>query len=295
MQKTALQKKEERAGYLFLLPNLIGFFVFTLFPVGFSLVLSLCQWNLSNPIEFVGLSNFVEILTRDEMFWKVLGNTLYYMILVIPIGFALALALALALNRGLKGTIAFRSIFFLPVVTSFIASAMIWTWLYNRDFGLINYFLWVMGLPDVGWLNDPNMAMISIAIIALWHDTGYNMTIMLAGLQTVPSQLYEAAQIDGANAWQRFIKITLPMLSPTLFFMLVMAVIGTFQAFDLIFVLTGGGPLNSTRTIVAYIYSNGFSYFKMGYASALAWIMFLILFAFTWVQFKLQKDTVFYN
>ena len=295
MRKTALEKKEERIGYLFLLPNLVGFLVFTLFPVGFSLVLSLCQWNLSGTIKFVGLSNFIEILTTDEMFWKVLSNTFYYILLVIPAGFVLAMALALALNKGLKGTIAFRSIFFLPIVISFIAAAMIWVWLFDKDFGVVNYFLWLLGIRGVGWLSDPKMAMISMAVIALWHDTGYNMTIMLAGLQTVPKQLYEAAEIDGANAWQKLWNVTLPMLSPTLFFMLVMAIIGSFQVFDLIFVLTGGGPLNSTRTIVAYIYSNGFSYFKMGYASALAWIMFLILFVCTWIQFKLQKDTVFYN
>ena len=294
MKHGKLQRRETVAGFLFLLPNFLGFSVFILFPMLFSLILSFTEWNMVSPIQFVGFQNFINIF-QDEMFFKVLRNTFQYMIMIIPSGFTIALILALALNHKLKGTIFFRSVIFLPVVISWAATAMIWTWLLNREFGLINYLLWNFGVPQIGWLNDPNYSMLAIVIVALWHDTGYNMTIMLAGLQTIPRHLYEAASIDGANALQRFRYVTLPMLSPTLFFLVVIAVIQTFQVFDLIFIMTGGGPVNSTRTIVQYVYDSGFTFFRMGYASALAWIMFLFLFIFTWIQFRAQKNVVTYG
>jgi multiple sugar transport system permease protein len=291
---TKRQLRETRAGYLFILPNLAGFLVFTLFPVGFSLVLSFMHWNLTE-FSFAGLENYIEIFTRDELFFKVLGNTFYYMLLCIPAGFALALVLALALNQGLKGTIFFRSLFFLPIVISFIASSMIWGFMLNKEFGLVNYILFrLFKTPEIAWLADERFSMPAVVLVALWHDTGYNMTIMLAGLQTIPRQLYEAADIDGAGRWQKFRKVTLPMLYPTLFFMTVMAIIGTFQVFDVIYALTGGGPFNSTRTYVMYLYTQGFGSFRMGYASALAWIMFVIIFVFTLIQFKFQRDDVMY-
>jgi multiple sugar transport system permease protein len=291
---TKRQLRETRVGYLFILPNLIGFLVFTLFPVGFSFVLSFMHWNLTE-FSFAGLENYIEIFTRDELFFKVLGNTFYYMLLCIPAGFALALILALALNQGLKGTIFFRSIFFLPIVISFIASSMIWGFMLNKEFGLVNYILFkLFKTPEIAWLADERFSMPAVVLVALWHDTGYNMTIMLAGLQTIPRQLYEAADIDGAGRWQKFRKVTLPMLYPTLFFMTVMAIIGTFQVFDVIYALTSGGPFNSTRTYVMYLYTQGFGSFRMGYASALAWIMFVIIFVFTLIQFKFQRDDVMY-
>jgi multiple sugar transport system permease protein len=291
---TKRQLRETRAGYLFILPNLAGFLVFTLFPVGFSLVLSFMNWNLTD-FSFAGLQNYIEIFTRDELFFKVLSNTLYYMILCIPAGFALALILALALNQGLKGTVFFRSVFFLPIVISFIASSMIWGFMLNKEFGLVNYILFkFFKTPEIAWLTDERFSMPAVVLVALWHDTGYNMTIMLAGLQTIPRQLYEAADIDGAGKWQKFRKVTLPMLYPTLFFMTVMAIIGTFQVFDVIYALTSGGPFNSTRTYVMYLYTQGFGSFRMGYASALAWIMFVIIFIFTLIQFKFQRDDVMY-
>ena len=291
---TKQQIRETRAGYLFILPNFLGFLTFTLFPVGFSLVLGFMNWNLTE-YSFAGLQNFITIFTKDELFFKVLKNTFYYMILCIPPGFTLALVLALALNRGLKGTIVFRAIFFLPVVISLIASSMIWAWIYNTDFGLLNYLLWkIFKVDSIQWLTDQRFAMPAVVMVALWHDTGYNITIMLAGLQTIPRQLYEAADIDGAGGWYKFWKVTLPMLYPTLFFMTVMAIIGTFQVFDVIYALTGGGPMNSTRTYVAYLYSKGFNGFQFGYASALAWIMFVIIFVFTFIQFKFQRDDVMY-
>jgi multiple sugar transport system permease protein len=288
------QFRETRAGYLFLLPNFIGFLIFTLFPVGFSLVLSFMNWDLSD-FSFAGFSNYIEIFTKDEHFFRVLKNTLYYMVLCIPPGFSIALALALALNRGIRGTLIFRSVFFLPIVISFIAASMIWAWIYNTDFGILNYVLWkLFKIEGIPWLTDQRSAMPAVVMVALWHDTGYNMTIMLAGLQTIPRQLYEAAEIDGAGGWCKFQKITLPMLYPTLFFMTVMAVIGTFQVFDVIYALPGGGPFNSTRTYVAYLYNVGFGGFRFGYASALAWIMFVIIFVFTLIQFRFQKDDVMY-
>lgn len=288
-------RKELIAGYGFLLPNFLGFIIFTLFPVSASLVLSFFKWNLAAPPTFTGLNNYVELLTRDPFFWAVIRNTLYYALLVIPVGMTISLILALALNQALLGRLVYRFIFFLPVVISLIAVSMVWYWLYDADFGIINYFLWTLfRIQPIYWLNEPSIAMISVAVVAIWHGSGYNMVIIMAGLQGIPRQLYEAADIDGANTWRKFLNVTLPMLSPTLFFILVMAIINSFQVFDLVFSMTGGGPMNSTRTIVTYIYENGFSYFRMGYASAIAWVLFAVIFIATFIQFRFQKDWVQY-
>lgn len=298
---SALEKRNTLTGYLFLMPNLIGFLIFTLLPVGASLILSTFSWDLINPPEFVGLGNYFKMfssdrMTGDPLFLQVLRQTAYYVLLTIPPGLCVSLLLATLVNQKIRGKNIYRFFYFLPVVTSAVAVSLVWNWMYNRDFGLINEVLGMIGLKnDINWLGDVNIAMPAVAIVSIWQNAGYNMVIFLAGLQGIPRVLYEAADIDGVTPWQRFTHITLPMLSPTMFFVVVTLLIGSFQVFDLIFMLTDGGPRNTTKTIVIYIYENGFQFFRMGYASAMAWVLFLVIFVITIIQFRLQRNWVEYS
>lgn len=281
-------------GILFILPNFIGFLIFTLIPVIASLVLSFLKWDLINPPEFVGLNNFFYLIKEDQAFWAVLKNTGYYSLLVIPGTIIFSLILAVLLNAKLKGSVVFRFIYFLPVVTSTVAVSLVWSWIYNPSFGLLNNFLSKFGVPPVAWLSDPRTAMVAIAIVSIWTGAGNNMVLFLSGMQGIPEQLYEAAGLDGAGPFRKFFSITLPMLTPTTFFVLVMTTINSFQVFDLVYMMTGGGPNNSTRTIVSYIYETGFEFFNMGNASASAWILFAFIFILTLIQFKVQNKWVQY-
>jgi multiple sugar transport system permease protein len=277
------------------LPNIIGFLLFSLVPVGATLVISTLNWDLIRSPEFVGLKNYTTLLTNDPVFREILFNTGYYVIGVVPASIVLSLLLALAMNNGLKGISLFRAIFFIPVITSSVAVAMLWRWLYNTDYGLINVGLNAIGLPYVPWLSSTQWAMPAVIIMAIWKGLGYNMVIYLAGLQGISPTLYEAAALDGAGAWARFRDITLPSLGPTTFFILIISLINSFQVFDLTFILTQGGPGIATTTIVMYIYDQGFSYFQMGYAAAIAWVLFIIIFLITLLQMQLQKRWVHYD
>lgn len=288
------QNKDLLTGLAFLLPNFLGFLLFTLIPVGASLILSFFSWDLINPPEFVGLENFIDLFTKDTLFWKVMGNTSLYTLMVIPGTLIVSLLLALLVNQQIWGKLVFRFIYFLPVVTSTIAVSLVWNWMYNKDFGLINSFLSLFHIPPVNWLTDTKTALPSIALVGIWSGAGYNMVLFLAGLQGIPKQLYEACELDGANWVQKFFHVTMPMLTPTTFFVLVMSIIGSFQVFDLVFMMTRGGPDNATRTIVSYIYDNAFSFFKLGYASSMAWVLFVIIFILTYIQFKIQNNWVQY-
>ncbi len=290
-----LRHNETRTAYLFLLPNIIGFLLFSLVPVGATLVISTLNWDLIRSPEFVGLKNYTTLLTNDPVFREILFNTGYYVIGVVPASIVLSLLLALAMNNGLKGISLFRAIFFIPVITSSVAVAMLWRWLYNTDYGLINVGLNAIGLPYVPWLSSTQWAMPAVIIMAIWKGLGYNMVIYLAGLQGISPTLYEAAALDGAGAWARFRDITLPSLGPTTFFILIISLINSFQVFDLTFILTQGGPGIATTTIVMYIYDQGFSYFQMGYAAAIAWVLFIIIFLITLLQMQLQKRWVHYD
>ncbi|MBS4206057.1 carbohydrate ABC transporter permease [Lederbergia citrea] len=281
--------------YLFLLPNIIGFLVFTAIPVIASIAISFFEWPLLASPKFVGLENYIKLFTEDDEFGKVLLNTFYYVVLLLPINLIVSVGFAVWLNSVLRGGALFRVLFFMPVLAPMVASALIWKWLYQPDYGLINGFLKTIGVQGPNWLGDPKYAMLSIVIMSVWAGFGYNMVIFIAGLQGIPDTLYEAASIDGANKWTRFWKITLPMLSPTLFFGIIMTLITSFQVFDQAFIMTGGGPLNSTNTIVYYIFQNGFEFFKMGYASAIAWVLFAIIFLVTFFQMKFQKRWVHYE
>lgn len=296
MKKATLsrEKKSLLVGLGFLIPNFIGFLLFTLIPVGASLILSFFNWDLIGVPKFAGLENFKTLATNDPLFWKVMGNTGLYTLMVVPGTLIMSLLLAMLVNQKIRGKIVFRFIYFLPVVTSTIAVSLVWNWMYNPDFGLINSMLHVFGIPQVNWLTDARTALPSIAIVSIWSGAGNNMVLFLAGLQGIPTSLYEACELDGANSVQKFFHVTLPMLTPTTFYVLVMSIIGSFQVFDLVYMMTGGGPNNATRTIVSYIYDNAFRFFKMGYASSMAWILFLIIFALTYVQFRLQNNWVQY-
>ena len=290
-----LRRRETSAAYGFLLPNLIGFVVFTFLPVLAALVISFTNWDLLTPPAWAGLGNYRQLAT-DPLFRQVLRNTALYVLGTVPLQMALALAVALALNQRIPGQLFFRTAYFMPVVASTVAVALVWRWIFNYDFGLLNSFLYMIGIQDPpNWLGSTRWALVSVIIMSVWQQVGYSMVLFLAGLQGVPQQLYEAAKIDGAGPWARFLFITLPMLSATTFFVLVIGVINSFQVFDQAFIMTQGGPANATNTIVYNIYQNAFQFFKMGYASAMAWVLFAIIFVVTLVQFRLQGRWVNYD
>jgi ABC-type sugar transport system permease subunit len=280
---------------LFLSPSIIGFLAFLLLPTGASAVMSLTEWRVVSPPVFVGLRNYVNLLREDPVFWTSLRLTFYYAALSIPLAMSGALILALAVNQRLRGIVVFRVIFFIPVVTSMVAVAMIWRWLYAMDYGIINLMLTRLGLEQVPWLSDKRTVIPAIVLMSVWKGLGYGMIIYLAGLQGIPVHLYEAAKIDGAGRWQMFWRITMPLLSPTHFFMLVTSVIGSFQVFDSVYLMTQGGPGNASRVYNFYLYQQAFSYQHMGLASAMAWILFLIIFVITLFQVRYFQRGVIYE
>ena len=290
-----LRRQETIAGYLFLLPNIIGFLVFSSVPVVVTFGISLLDWDMIRRPTFVGIDNYVKLLTADPTFTRVLVNTGYYVLGTVPAGVILSLLLALAMNTNVRGISIYRAIFFIPVISASVAVAMMWRWIFNTDYGLLNLWFTNVGLPRIPWLSSTAWAMPALIIMAVWKSLGFNMVIFLAGLQGISTTLYEAASIDGANRWHRFRYITVPMLAPTTFFVLIISIIGSFQVFDLAFVLTRGGPGDATNTMVMYIYNQAFQFFHMGYAAAIAWVLFAIIFVITLVQTQLQKRWVQYE
>ncbi|QMV04106.1 ABC transporter permease subunit [Devosia sp. D6-9] len=290
-----MARAEERAAWLFLAPSLVLFLAFTVVPVISAFIISFTEWNLFNAVNFVGFGNYVGLL-HDEIFLKVLGNTGYFVLVSVPIQIAIALLCALALNRGVRGQTFFRVVYFLPVVTSTVAAALVWSWLFNSNFGLINAGLSLVGVTDLPkWMGSTKWAMPAVIIVSIWQNLGYAMVLFLAGLQNIHQEVRDAAELDGATGWDRFWTITLPLLSPTMFFVLIISIIGSFQVFELVFVMTKAGPANATNTLVYYIYQNGFQFYQMGYASAAAMILFLIVLVFTLAQYRLQDRWVHYG
>jgi len=288
-------KREGLSAILFLSPTLLVFMVFVLFPVVFSFYLSFHTWNMfSSQRSFVGLENYERILRTPE-FWDVLRNTVIYTLGTIPLNMIVALVLAYLLNKKIVGKKILRTAFFAPVIMSSVAAAVIWRWVYEPNFGLLNYCLSWFGVPAVNWLNDPTAAMFALIMMGVWKTFGVNMVLFSAGLQGIPEHYYEAAEIDGAGRWRKFWHITLPLLSPTTFFILVMSVIGSFQVFDTVYVLTSGGPLGRTKVLVFYLYENAFKFFEMGYASAVAYVLFAIIFGLTLLQVRYLKKSVHYT
>ena len=280
-------------GYAFLAPQLIGLILFSLIPVLFTLTLSFMKWDGFGAKDFIGLANYIDQF-QDPDFWKALGNTVYYTILVIPASIALSLSVAVALNK-IKGKNFYRLFYFMPVVTSSVSIGVIWMWILNGDFGILNQILANFGIQGPMWLTDTNWVMPSIAILSIWWGLGHNMVIFLAGLQGISKSYYEAAEIDGATKWQKLRHITLPLLSPTTFFIAIMAVISSFQVFDQAYVMTSGGPAKSSYTFVYHIYEAAFVDFKMGISSAAAMVLFVIILVFTLIQFKMSKRWVHYE
>lgn len=273
---------------LFLGPSLLGVTIFLLGPIVASLGLSFASWDLLTPPQFVGLSNF-QRLSQDREFWAALRHTLSFLLGYIPLVMTLGLLVAVALNSHLPGRAFFRAVYFLPVVTSWVAVALVWTWLLNPAFGLVNNLLGAVGIPGPAWLFDPRWAMPAVIFTSAWKDTGFVMTILLAGLQGVPRELYEAASIDGANGRRRLLHITLPLLVPALFFALSISLINSFQVFDQVYVMTGGGPAGATTVLVERIVKHAFSFSQMGYASAMSWVLFVLIFMTTLVFSRLQR------
>jgi multiple sugar transport system permease protein len=290
----AQRRREVIEAYLYLLPTFVGLILFSLGAIVVSVGISFTDWNILQPPHWVGLSNYVRLFSTP-LNWQVFGNTLYYMGVIVPVGTALALGLALALNRGLRGIVLLRSLYFLPVISSTVAVSLVWGWLYNQQFGLINYLLSLVGITGPAWLADTRTAMPAVIIMSIWKGLGYNMVIFLAGLQGIPQELYEAAAIDGAGAWARFRYVTLPLVSPTTFFVVVLSTIAAFQVFDQTYVMTGGGPAYSTTTLALFIYQNAFQWFHMGYAAALSYVLFAAVAVVTLVQFRVQGRFVFYR
>jgi multiple sugar transport system permease protein len=279
----------------FLLPNLIGFLVFTFLPVLAALLISFTNWDLLRPATWVGIDNYVR-LTQDPLFHRVLRNTVVYVFGTVPIQMILALLIALALNQRIPGQTFFRTAYFMPVVASTVAVALVWRWIFHADFGLLNSFLFMIGVTNPpNWLSSTRWALPAIIIMSIWQQIGFSMVLFLAGLQGVPVTLHEAAKIDGASSLQRFWFITIPMLSSTTFFVLVISIINSFQVFDQAFIMTEGGPANATNTLVFNIYRYAFQFFQMGYAAAMAWVLFAIIFVVTLIQFRYQKQWVYYE
>ena len=287
--RSKLASAQNRIGWLFIAPPVLLFLMFTLIPLVLAVVFSFTSYDIINPPRFIGLRNFERIL-KDEFFWISLRNSATYTLFYVPSGLVLALLVALFINSKRRFVGLYRTLFYLPVLSSSVANATLWSWIYNPKMGLLNGFLSVFGIIGPSWLNDTKTAMLSIVIMSLWAGYAGNMMIFLAALKGVPDVFYEAAVIDGANRWQRFIHITIPSIRKTTFFVSTMLIIGSFQVFDAAFLLTSGGPGNATITMVYYIYNRGFKDLKMGYASAMSLCLFAIIFVFSLLNMKINNE-----
>jgi len=277
----------------FLLPSAAPLILFTIVPMVSSLWVSLHKWNLISPMQWIGVDNYLTLLT-DPKTSEVFQHTLIYVVGYLPLVYVGGLGLALALNQRLRGRSFFRATYFLPVVTSWVVVALVWKWMLNPSNGLVNQILGTLGLPQPGWWTDPTWALPSVILSSAWKDLGFVMVILLAGLQAIPADLLAAAEVDGANAWQRFWRITLPLLSPSTFFVVVISLINGFQVFDQVFVMTAGGPAGSSQVVVGQIYDLTFRYGRAGEASALSWILFVLILVFTAAQIRGQRRWVHY-
>lgn len=310
---TRTERRQLRKGLAFISPWIIGFLTFLVIPIILSFYYSFCDYSLLQSPAYIGGENYKELMA-DPVFWKSVRNTLVYAVLALPAGLMVALGLAILLNQKVPGQSVYRTIIFLPSLVPTVASAMLWLWLFNAKLGLINAILsippfsWIiqglnlllgiLHLPTIvtpiGWLTDPGWALPALAFMSMW-GVGHTVIIFLAGLQDVPRDLYESAELDGAKAWQRLWNITIPMISPVIFFNLIMGIIGTLQVFAVPFIMTGGGPARATYFFTMYLYDNAFTYLKMGYASAMAWLQLLLILCLTGISFWSSKRWVHYQ
>ncbi|MCC6174397.1 MAG: sugar ABC transporter permease [Chloroflexi bacterium] len=294
-RSSPLARRKALEGYLYISPFLIGFTIFTAYPILASFYLSFTNFNLISDPQWVGLENYTRAFTGDNLFWSSLGKTAQYALLIVPIGVTFSLCAALLLNQGFPGTAMFRTFFFLPSITPIIASVLIWLWILHPSLGVLNYLLKQVGIQGPAWAQSTAWALPSLVLLGLWGSVGGSrMIVFLAGLQAVPKELYEAAEIDGASAVQRFRHVTIPLISPTIFFNVVISVIGALSVFSVAYIGTQGGPAYATYFYVYHLYTNAFQYSLMGYASALAWIFLVIVLVLTLIQFRLQDRWVYY-
>jgi multiple sugar transport system permease protein len=295
-QQWTRSKREAVSGYLYISPWILGFILLTLMPFVASFLLSFADYAIATPPRWTGLANFRRAFTEDELFWRALRTTLTYVVFSVPIGVTISLGLAILLNQPIRGNAIFRTLFFLPTLTPVVAATLLWKWLLHPEVGLANTLLWEhLRIAGPGWLSSPRWALPSVIVIALWGSVGGGrMIIFLAALQGVPQELYEAADIDGAGGLRKFWNVTVPIISPAVFFNLVMGFIGAFSVFEIAYVGTDGGPMYATWFYMLHLVRQALTYFQMGYASALAWILFVILVAFTYVQLKLSTRWVYY-
>ncbi len=291
----SLARRESLWAYAFITPWLIGFLVFTAGPMAASLFFSLTEYNIISPPQWLGLTNYINLF-QDELFWHSLRVTFQYAAFALPLGLVFSYLIAVLLNQKVPGVNVWRTIYFLPSVVAGVAVALLWARIFDLKFGILNPFLAQFGIKGPGWLADPNWSVPALVIMSLW-GVGGNVIIYLAGLQGVPTDLYDAAKVDGATAWQRFRHVTLPMTTPVIFYNLVLGLIGTFQYFTEVYVLTGGagGPVRSTLFYNLYLYQNAFKYFHMGYASTMAWVLFVIVLLLTLLIFRSSDIWVYYE
>lgn len=288
-----MARREMYTAWLFILPWVLGFLLFLALPIALSVYYSFTSFNVFQPPRWIGTANF-RALSTDPLFWKSLYNTAYYTFLSVPLMMVISLGVALLLNSKLPGMRIFRTIFFLPSVLSGVGVALLWLWIFNPDYGLINLLLSYFGIEGPLWLYAPQWAKPAMIIMSLWGLGGV-MVINLAGLQSVPEQMYEAARVDGANSWAQFRYVTLPMLSPTLFFNFITLTIGSFQVFTQAYIMTGGGPVHSTLFYVLYLFQMAFENLRMGYASAMAWVLFFVIVGISLFQLAVSRRLVYYE
>ena len=284
-----------KAAYFFLAPAVIAIFIFFFIPVIAAFIMSFTDFDIYalgsfDTVRFIGLKNYIQLF-EDPLFWQSLQNTTYYVVMATPLAIAISLGAAILLNSKLikyKGF--FRLSYFIPYITTLVAVAIVWRFIYHPKFGILNYFLGLFGIDPLDWLGNPVLAMPAIVIMSVWKSFGYNMIIFLAGLQNIPEDLYEAASLEGANEWQKFKAITIPMLAPTTLFVSIITIVGYFQLFAEPYIMTQGGPLNKTLSIVGYMYQEGFRWWNMGYSASISFVLFFIILIVTVIQFKLQKN-----
>lgn len=292
--RLSARSQERLAGLVFASPWLLGLLLFTVIPIGASIYYSFCDYQIVQAPKWIGFHNYVDLLVDDSRFLTSLWNTVYMVVVGVPIGMIAGLLIAVLLNQKVRGLSVLRTIYYLPSQISGVALALLWGWILNPQYGVVSNALWLIGIKAPLWLNDPAWVKPSFILMGLW-GVGGSMIIWLAGLQSIPDSFYEAAQVDGATPWVMFWKITLPLLSPTTFFVLTTSIIGTFQIFTQAFVLTNGGPVDASLFYALYLYDQAFQFFRMGYASAMAWVLFAIIMVVTLVQLKLAQSWVYYE
>ncbi|WP_410791860.1 carbohydrate ABC transporter permease [Kribbella sp. C-35] len=288
-------KRQNLAGWLFVGPVILGVLFFQLAPVAASLVVSLTNWSGLNKPKFLAFDNYKELFTADDTFWPSLKNTVIFTLAVVVLTIGIGLALAVLCNQKVKGIGIFRTLYYSPAVTNVVAIGFVWFWLYDPDNGLFNSTLKTVGIDGPAWLSDTKTALIAVIIVAIWQGVGYPMVILLAGLQSIDQSLLEAATVDGASAWRRFWSVVVPLLTPSLFFLTITQFITSFQVFGIIYVMTSGGPNNATSVFIFHIYEAAFGHGRLGYASAMGWVLFVIVGVVTAVQWRLEKRWVHYD